>query len=330
MANVDLDRVVPARLLFHTIQQKTAELGTDHPKRFARRLVSSAKQYVALKNGTRANGAVIPALRNIREMAPTVTQPLCLLLAVPQELRSTQAHDELCRTLESLSLVYGVTRERWNRFESSLPALTRSLRAAETDQDLRSVSDSIEAEHIQDRANEFWGALDDLRNVPDRTQRFLLASIALSIQEGCRASEYRALPDLMTLSVEHVMPQCSLNDADVEGQAWREAMAVESGREAERLVYRLGNLTLLASELNAMVGSKIFALKAKTYADQPLLMTRSLVTDLRQGRRTGRREFADTHDLYPFENWSTAAIQSRHEFMLRLIGQRWPLLPPPP
>jgi len=150
------------------------------------------------------------------------------------------------------------------------------------------------------------------------------------MQEQCRASEYRNLNDLMQLSVEHIAPQCSLNEEDPRGQAWREELGGIDVATAGRYVYTLGNLTLLPSEINAMVGALPFADKVTTYARQPLLLTRAIGADLREGHATGRREFADRHDLHPYLEWSPETISSRHGWLVDRVAERWPLLPEHP
>lgn len=326
IASLDIERVVPARQLFRTIQEHQSDLGADRPVTFARQILASARRYVAFRKGNRSDGAAVRGLLNIHEMAPSVTQPLAAVLAVPEGLQRGTGFAELCDLIETLALVYGVTRERWNVFESALPAITRSLRAARSQEDLRDVADALGRDQIQTRRRQFWAALEDVRNVPERTQRFLLAAIALLIQEKTRASEYRSLQELMRLSIEHIVPQGVLVDGDAAGARWREYLGGLNEAEAGELVYALGNLTLLPSEVNSMIGGKPFEDKRQTFADQPLLMTRMIAEDIRAGHRTGRREFADAYEIFPCDVWDRSKIQDRQAFMKRLVAERWPLL----
>jgi hypothetical protein len=327
IANVRLDRAVSARMLFPTIQENGSALGWNNPSAFAQRLADGARYFSHLKAGQAENGRAVKPLQHIRGMAPTVTQPLAALLAVPQRLRHGAALNELCEALETMTLVYGMTRERWNQFERALPDLTERLRRAASDGDIRALAGYLVETQIKPRSREFWSALEDVRNVPDRTQRFLVASLALAMQEQCRASEYREIDELMVLTIEHIAPQCSLNDEDDRGRAWRIALDVADGSEAGQLVYMLGNLTLLPAEVNSMIGALPFGGKADTYARQPVLLTKAIAADIREGQSTGRREFADRHDLHPFGDWTPESIRSRHEWLLGRVAERWPLLP---
>jgi Protein of unknown function (DUF1524) len=177
----------------------------------------------------------------------------------------------------------------------------------------------------RDRA--FWAALLDLRSVPDKTQRFLLASLALWIQERARASEYRTIDSLMQLSIEHVLPQSSLMEEDRAGKAWRQAFGAGDVVEASTYVYMLGNLTLLPAEVNSMIGALPYEDKFQTFGRQPLLMTRSIAKDIREGTATGRRELADSFDLRPHELWTPTELMRRNDWLLTLVQARWPLLP---
>jgi hypothetical protein len=169
-----------------------------------------------------------------------------------------------------------------------------------------------------------------VRNVPDKTQRFLLASLALWIQEQARASEYRTLEALMQLSIEHVLPQGSLKEEDAEAKAWRDSFGAPDAVAANGYVYMLGNLTLLPAEVNSMIGALPYATKAETFGGQPLLLTRTISKDIREGHATGRRELADRFNLRPYERWTATELGERHEWLLALIQERWSLLPPPP
>jgi hypothetical protein len=314
-------------LLFNTIQEHRIEIGAGRPIELATRLSDSAQTYVALKRGERRTGVEVPSLTHIRSMAPTVTQPLAALLTVADRLQSTSGFTHLCNALEVVTLVYGVTRERWNRFEVALPSITRGLRACNNSADLSAVGELLLEEHVRSRVNEFWRALDDVRNVPERTQRYLLAGIALFIQERSRASQYRAHNSIMELSVEHILPQCALTESDSDGAAWRTAFGNISVDQAGSWVYRLGNLALLPTETNSRIGGKLFPVKAAAYQAEPLLLTQMIATDIRVGRATGRREFAEEFDVQPTDSWNQSHLLERHELLKRLISLTWPLLP---
>jgi hypothetical protein len=327
IANTMLDRVVSARMLFSTIQQHGDELGWNQPLTFASRLGESSRFYVQLRNGLDSAGSPVEPLANMRMMAPSVTQPLAALLAVPPDLRRGSSFEKLCAALETMTLVYGVTRERWNQFESSLPEITRQLRSAEGTSDLLACISELVDTQIVPRARAFWSALLDLRNVPDKTQRFLLASLALWIQEHARASEYRTLESLMQLTIEHVLPQSSLLEHDQAGRAWRQSFGADDVTEASTYVYMLGNLTLLPAEINAMIGARPYEEKSEAFARQPLLLTRSIAGDIREGNATGRRQLADTYDLEPHDEWNPTQLSRRNDWLMTLVKERWPLIP---
>lgn len=99
-------------------------------------------------------------------------------------------------------------------------------------------------------------------------------------------------PDTDRYSIEHILPEHP-------GDEW-EAFGDE---QADRYVFRLGNMTPLASAANRAVGNAAFAVKRDTYAESEFAITRHI---------------AENH-----ETWTAERIESRQAWLARQATGIW-------
>ncbi|MFF3947135.1 DUF262 domain-containing protein [Streptomyces sp. NPDC001902] len=96
------------------------------------------------------------------------------------------------------------------------------------------------------------------------------------------------------VNLEHVFPQ------NADQGAWPE---FDRAEEAERWIYRLGNMVLLPSGQNSKIGNKGFVEKAEFFQNSELALT---------------REVGET------SSWSPAAVEARQERLAELAVKTWP------
>ncbi|WP_405545568.1 DUF262 domain-containing HNH endonuclease family protein [Streptomyces phaeochromogenes] len=100
------------------------------------------------------------------------------------------------------------------------------------------------------------------------------------------------------VNLEHVYPQSAkAND-------WSDFIAVNDNQEdADKWIYRLGNMVLLQASVNSYIGNKPFKDKATVLAAS---------------------QFALTKEVGDCPDWTPEAIQSRQERMANLAVRTWP------
>jgi hypothetical protein len=193
-----------------------------------------------------------------------VRQPFPLLLAA----RRTFSNDDFTGLLRStmiLSLRYNVIGT-YSTGEQERTYNTVAKRIADGElKQLDSTLQALRSLYVEDRKFRMAFAEKSIRTTDarnNRVARFILCALErhLSGQDISFTSD--------ALSIEHVLPQ---NAPDGWGGF--------SNEEASHLVYRLGNMTLMASSDNRNVGVKEYAHKRDLYARSAHAITRKMAED---------------------------------------------------
>lgn len=126
--------------------------------------------------------------------------------------------------------------------------------------------------------------------------------------------------DVQNLQIEHILPQTPSNqDASID---------FSDNEVFEEYVYRLGNTTLLESQINQAINSfndmasDWFQLKQKQYLNSNCVMTKLLSNEYVIGKDTGLNRYRNESGYY-FEEWGIDSIEKRQNILMDLALDHW-------
>jgi hypothetical protein len=339
MADYETNGLLRADTLFDWLIRSAPEAlkkELKKPATFARRLRSAADDYAAFSSGLDKSGKVQLSLSAITQQGSGVKQHLCILLA-GRSLKK-DAFEALTLALETLTMTFILSKERWNVLEKLLPDWCALIREAELATDQQSAIDEFIHKEIRplidEHAERMWERLDDTQPDPKKLIETILARIAFFVQREAK------LPGSWTtlfepeMTLEHILPQ-SLKEANLE------EFGVGDIDEGSRYVYRLGNLALMPWGKNSAMSDRTWATfpagaakgyepKKAAFKNSDWLLFSALGDDKLYGKRGATNIVIDKYDLREASVWNVDAFLRRQMALETIAADVWPMLPSRP
>lgn len=229
--------------------------------------------------------------------------------------------------LESLTFVFAVCKERWNKLESRLPEWAALIKDCESANDVSQFVASEITPTLGTYKDLFWASLMNTSGMAERLRKYVVVRLAHEFGRQCgrRLSLSEMFQDV---TVEHVFPQTP------KAEHFR-ALGVKEKDvdEDERsfVIQRLGNLTVLDNSMNPSAGRQDYATKAKEfYAKSQYDLTRSLAIDLRIGKAAKPKVATTKYDFLLLDKWTQDQQEIREKGLVKLAQDTWVGLPPSP
>ncbi len=282
-------RLVRKSDLFKTFRRRITT--RESAFQLVRDLDHSAGVFAALRDASDEtwNLAERKALEQL--MMFKVRQPLPLLLAGHERFFETDRVGflQLLRAIAVVSFRYNVICNRPSHEQEGLyNELARKVSEGSLKQ-VREVVSALRAVYPDDAAFKAVFAEKELRTTDSRNKkvaRYILFEIERQ-RSGCDFDFASAI-----YTLEHILPEHA-------GESWA---YIDEGKQ-ERLVYRLGNFTLLEAGRNRDVGNESFPAKRKTYQESAFLTTRSLAEH--------------------YDRWDESTIQARQSQLAKVAAGIW-------
>lgn len=327
MADYNTGKVIQAQDLFPWITDKKNRktIGYDKPAPFAEELESAAESYARFSEGWVTQSKRSLGLIGIDLQGTGVRQHLCLALAGRH--LSVAAFENLALALESLTFVFAVCKERWNKLESRLPEWSALIKDCENASDVDDFVSTEIAPTLTNYRDAFWAGLLNTTGMADRLRKYVVVRLAHEFGRQCgrRLSLAEMFQDV---TVEHVFPQTP------KAEHFRSLGLKEKDVDDDDrwfLIHRLGNLTVLDNSMNPSAGRQDFATKAKEYyAKSQYDITRSFKVDLRIGKAAKPRVAVAKYDFLPVGKWTQNEQEQREKGLVKLAQATWVALPTPP
>jgi hypothetical protein len=235
---------------------------------FLLRLANSAKAYGELVLAKTGNAKIDRHLRNLQ-----------LIRAMPAfsfltHLRVSSCSDkefgEVLKLTEALILRRHVCRERTNDTET----LFGRLCAADMTTPLETVRTLFREYCPSDEKFRDEFATASFKGRLTERARYCLETIEVSLHGDY--DEVKVLGS-EAVQIEHIMPQkITTKKSKAEYGDWISYLGAESSTKHSKYVSRIGNLTILAGELNLGASNNPFDKKKKAYKETSLLLTKAL------------------------------------------------------
>ena len=249
-------------------------------------------------------------------------QHLILLLALETNC-PTQVMDYLGQQLESFFFFSNTLGIQAKNNERLFAQWAGELRGSNIEEQVRQIVDRTMAPYLRERYAEvrqvFAGLWHGAYN-PLYRLRFVLGRMENSLRLRCHLP-LQGHDFIQGLQVEHVLPQTPRDGIIPTEYA-------ESQEDYENCVYRLGNVTLVESNINQAINNcndlqgGWFTDKGQEYVKSALLMTNLLNPDYSVGQNTAVNRLRDEIG-YNFSDWKADAIQRRQSILLELALDTW-------
>ncbi len=237
---------------------------------FAKALRQSAELYSGLLSCATQSDAVNRHIENLWRIK--AFQAFAWLLDMfGRDILDEKAQVRLLKSLEAFMMRRHICEKRANELETIFASLT-SL----PDSGYEKTVVAILREHTPDD-DEFESSFASFPFVPAVIDR---ARYALEMFEykaiGHKNEYYLADPD--ELEIEHIIPKAA-DKASIKKELgdWPEYLGDGWKARHAKLLHRIGNMTLLADELNVVASNNPFLAKRKEYAKSNIQLTKDLV-----------------------------------------------------
>jgi len=288
------------------------------PLGFVARLQDALNAYLSFLDGKSADGRPHAAVESISLMAGRATrQHLILLLAgraLPEEV-----FEILCRDVESLLVVYLVTRTNNREFEALFPEWALRLTTATTPEAYEAFAEETLRARRRALATRFhreFAALSG-KGLRQYQLRYLLAKLTQHVDlmaYGQKAEGQKWLSrytDGMNVHIEHLLPQTP-----------DDAVRTEFGEGSDdpELLWSIGNLALVEKSINASLGRKPFSEKRPVYPKSQYLLIRVITQSPEIGNTAIDRAVSS---MTPFANWNRTSVRARAVQLAGLAAEVW-------
>lgn len=313
--------------IYKWIISKEGKQSTDYennPLNFAKELEKIAKRYSDLVLATEfmKEGGNNPYVTNIGFVNKYKSrQHLILLLALDTNV-SNQVIEYLAEQIESFFFYSSSMNIQAKNNERLFANWAVQLRGLKELDELKLVINVTLFPYLKDKLSEFKSIFANIRHTsyaPMYRLRYVLGKIENTVLE--KSGLPKKGKDFMDkLEVEHIMPQTP-----------KDKILTSEFKDKDdymNFVYKLGNVTLLESQINQAVNkfndlnSNWFELKQHEYSNSTLISTNLLNHNFAIGNNTGLNRFKND-SKYIFETWNKASIILRQEILLDLVFDSW-------
>lgn len=288
----------------------------DDPLKFARELLGAAEAYANFLRGCDASGRERPELQSLQLLGGSAARQHLILLLAGRHLPGP-LFSRLVREVENLFFVYVASRENTRDFERNFAKWAPDLRAARTEEDLR----TFLSKRIEPAKAGLTTRFEDAfkRMTADELQAYRLRYILAKLNQHLELAAFGETDGTKWLKnyigkefeVEHIQPQNPCAEAKTEFGA-----ATDAG-----IINRIGNLVLIEKPINASLGYKAYSEKRKVYPKSKLLLVRAIAEQPKVGVNTSVDRAV--RELRPFESWNEKAVMDRQATLLGLARTIW-------
>lgn len=290
-------------------------------------MTRSAKRYSLLVQATNNDKESLgpskyPAMVNIGYINKQRSrQHLIVLLALDLNC-DDEVLNYLGRQLESFFFFANTVRMQTKSYERRLTDWALKLRGQS---ELSTVEELVKSEvapfmrkFLGEFKNSFLKINHNSYN-PQYRERFILGRLNAQL---CSKAGLKPLSneDIQNLQIEHILPQTPSNRQD--------SLDFSDNEVFDEYVYRLGNTTLLESQINQAINkfndmsSDWFKLKQKEYLNSNFVMTKLLSSDYVIGKDTGLNRYRSESGYY-FDDWGISSIERRQNILMDLALDHW-------
>lgn len=296
----------------------------NNPLSFAKELERIAKRYSDLVLATEwmKDGGTNPYVTNIGFINKYKSrQHLILLLALDINV-SNDVIEYLAEQIESFffySSSMNIQAKNNERLFANWAVLLRGLKNIT---EIKEVLDKTLLIYLKDKIGEFKAIFLNIRHTsyaPMYRLRYVLGKIENTILEKS-GLPLKGKDMLEKFEVEHILPQTP-KDKNLTHE-------YKDKDDYSNYVYKLGNVTLLESQINQAVNkfndlnSNWFELKQTEYINSALTITNLLNHNFSIGNNTALNRFKNDSN-YVFQQWNKNNIERRQEILLELVFDSW-------
>lgn len=294
------------------------------PVIFAKELKKISKRYSDLVLATEfvKDGSQYPNTTNIGFINKYRSrQHLVLLLALDTNVSSVEL-EYLAEQIESFFFFSNTIGIQAKNNERLFAMWALRLRGMKTIDEIKVVVEDSMLPYIQERLVSFRSEFLNIHHTsynPLYRQRYVLGKIENTIQlkAGLPLKGHNFFE---TLQVEHVLPQTPKDGIIPDG--------FDDLNDYKNFVYKLGNVTLIESQINQAVNNfndmqaNWFDQKQREYANSDVLSTNLLNHNYQIGQNTGLNRFKNDYN-YSFADWNKQGIIERQKIMMDLAFDTW-------
>jgi hypothetical protein len=295
------------------------------PYTLAVELERMAKRYADLVNATelQQDGGDYPDVTRIGFINKVRSRQHLILLLALDSSAPVSSLNYLAKQLESFFFfnnTLGIQAKDNERLFSQWATKLRGLK--EEDAISVAVQDTILKE-LMGKVAEFKERFLSIRHSaydPGYRLRFVLGRMENTLISQAGLTQV-GLKQINSMQVEHILPQTPMNGVVPPTYA-------ASVDEYQNQVYRLGNVTLLESQINQAVNnfndlnSDWFRKKQDEYVNSTLLTPKLLDDQFAIGNNTGTNRLR-SHYAFEFKQWEKVAIGKRQSILLDLAMETW-------
>lgn len=297
----------------------------NKPYELAVELEKMAKRYADLVKATelQKDGGDYPEVTRIGFINKYRSRQHLILLLALDTNAPTSALNYLARQLESFFFFCNTLGIQAKDNERLFTQWAKKLRALKDEAAIAAVvQDTILSELISKQA-EFKERFLNIRHSaydPGYRLRFVLGRMENTLMSQAGLGNV-SLEKANEMQVEHILPQTPSNGVIPPAYA-------ASPDEYQNQVYRLGNVTLLESQINQAVNNcndldgDWFEQKQGEYVNSSLLTPKLLDDEFAIGNNTATNRLR-TEMAFEFKEWNKAAIEKRQSVLLDLAMETW-------
>lgn len=303
---------------------KEATKYETQPVSFAKELKKISKRYSDLVLATEfiKDGSQYPNTTNIGFVNKYRSrQHLVLLLALDSTVGNPEL-EYLAEQIESFFFFSNTIGIQAKNNEHMFTTWVLQLRGLKTIDEIKGVIELTMIPYIRERLIAFRSEFMNIHHYsynPLYRQRYILGKIENTIQQKA-GLPLKGHNFFETLQVEHILPQTP-KDGII-------PIEFEDINEYKNFVYKLGNVTLIESQINQAVNnfndmqSDWFNQKQREYSNSDVLATNLLNHNYQIGQNTGLNRFKNEYE-YSFDEWTKQSIIDRQKIMMDLAFDTW-------
>lgn len=299
----------------------------EAPYDLAVELEKGARRYADLVCATELqdDGGAYPAVTRIGFMNKVKSRQHLILLLALDHTSTASAINYLADQIESFFFYSNTLGIQTKSYERQFSQWAANLRGLKTEAEIAVVVDATLRTYLQDKLGELrqrFLALRENDYHPLYRLRYVLGRMENTLLAQCSTPQ-KGLRYIDGLQVEHILPQTPRDGTIPPALAANRA-------EYEAHVYRLGNVTLLESDINQAVGrlndlgGTWFTGKQVEYAKSSVLSTKLLDHTFAIGVNTAVNRLSTQPSAnFRTARWDGQAIGQRQAALLELAMDTW-------
>ncbi len=294
------------------------------PLVLAKELEKLAERYSRLVRATEfmKDGSEFPSVTNIGFINKYKSRQHLVLLLAPDLNCPDDVIEYLAKQIESFLFFTNTMGIQSKYNEHSFSQWAIKLRGVSDREEVISALNDTMLPYLASRFSTFKNDFLSIKHSsynPQYRQRFILGKIEDTAREQSGLSKH-GHDFAQKMQVEHILPQTPKNQVIPD--------EFEDMHAYYNMVYRLGNVSLLESQINQAVNnfndlsSDWYQKKQREYRNSDVVLIDLLDDQYGIGKDTGLNRFRDKKD-YLFTEWNTHSIETRQKILLDLAIDTW-------